>query len=104
MKMRVRGSLLVGNENAILAKVLPKALNYPSDSELCKQIERERSTGAAILSDCLHGRYLSGDTEKLCRFTRTLNARAKNAAKAAQSAQEALDASTGQERIEGWWK
>jgi len=46
---------------------------------------------------------MSNDPEELRRFTRTLTARAKNTAKAAQSAQIALDAATGQERMEGWY-
>ena len=105
MKMKVRDSLPFGRESAISAKVLAEALGFPSDRELRKQIERERAAGAVILSDCHRGGYyLSNDPEELRRFTRTLNARAKNTAKAAQSAQEALDAATGQERMEGWWK
>ncbi len=104
MKMRVRDSLPYGRVNAIPAKFLAEALGFPSDRELRKQIERERAAGAVILSDCHRGGYyLSDDPEELRRFTRTLNARAKNTAKAAQSAQKALDASTGQESIEGWY-
>ena len=104
MKMKVRDRLPFGREIAIPAKVLAEALGFPSDRELRKQIERERAAGVVILSDCHHGGYyLSNSPEELRRFTRTLNARAKNT-KAAQSAQEALDAATGQERIEGGWK
>ena len=44
------------------------------------------------------------DPAELARFAKTLNARARNTIKAAQSAQIALDAATGQERMEGWWK
>ena len=57
-----------------------------------------------ILSDpCGGGYYLSDDPAELKRFTKTLNARAKNTIKAAQSAQMALDAATGQESVEGWY-
>lgn len=105
MKMKVRDSLPFGRENIIPAKVLAGDLGFPSDRDLRKQIERERAAGAVILSDCHRGRYcLSNDPEKLRRFTRTMNARAKNTAKAAQSAQETLDAATEQEKMEGWWK
>lgn len=105
VKMKVHDALPNGRENAIPAKVLAEALGFPSDRVLRKQIERERAAGAVILSDCRRGGYyLSNDPEELRRFTRTLNARARNTAKAAKSAQMALDAATGQERMEGWWK
>ena len=105
MKLKVRDALPFGRENAIPAKVLADALGIPTTRVLRKQIERERAAGAVILSDCHRGGYyLSDDPEELRRFTRTLMARAKNTAKAAQSAQIALDAATGQERMEGWWK
>ena len=102
--MKVQSSLFYGRENAIPSKVLAEALGYPSTRELQKQIERERAAGAVILSDSHGGGYyLSNDPDELRRFTRTLNARARNTIKAAQSAQMALDAATGQQRMEGWW-
>ena len=105
VKLKVREALPLGRENAIPAKALADALGFPTTRELRKQIERERAAGAVILSDCHRGGYyLSNDPEELRRFTRTLTARAKNTAKAAQSTQIALDAATGQERMEGWWK
>lgn len=104
MELKVRDSLHYGRDNAIPSKVLAAALGYPSVRELQKQIERERIAGAVILSDpCGGGYYLSNDPEELKRFTRTLNSRAKNTIKAAQSAQMALDAATGQESVEGWY-
>lgn len=103
MKMRVRDSLPFGRENAIPSKVLAEALGFSSDRDLQKQIERERAAGAVILSDCHRGGYyLSNDPEELRRFTRTLNARARNTLRAAKSAQDALDAVTGQERMGEW--
>lgn len=105
VKLKVRDALPFGREKAIPAKALADALGFPTTIELRKQIERERAAGAVILSDCHRGGYyLSNDPEELRGFTRTLTARAKNTAKAAQSAQIALDAATGQERMEGWWK
>ena len=102
--MKVRDSLQYGRDNAIPSKVLAEALGYQSIRDLQKQIERERTAGAVILSDpCGGGYYLSNDPEELKRFTRTLNARARNTIKAAQSAQMALDAATGQERMAGWY-
>lgn len=102
--MRVFGFLHYGRENAIPAKSLAKALGFRSVRDLQKQIERERAAGGVILSDpCGGGYYLSNDPAELRRFTQTLNARAKNTLKAAESAQRALDAATGKESIAGWY-
>ena len=104
MRFRVRDSLRYGKAAAIASKPLAEALGFQSVRDLQKQIERERAAGAVILSDpCGVGYYLSNDPVELARFTRTLNARAKNTMKAAQSAQMALDAATGQESIAGWY-
>lgn len=105
MEMKVHDSLPFGRANAIPSKILVKVLGLKSDRELQKLIAMERAAGAVILSDSYRGGYYrSNDPEELRRFTRTLHARARNTAKAAQSAQEALDAATGQERMEGWWE
>lgn len=102
--MKVFDSLRYGKENAVPSKILAKALGFQSVRDLQKQIERERAAGAVILSDpCGGGYYLSDDPAELLRFTRTLNARARNTIKAAQSAQMALDAATGQETMAGWY-
>ncbi len=104
MDMKVFDSLHYGKENAIPSKALAKALGFQSVRDLQKQIERERAAGAVILSDpCCGGYYLSNDPAELLRFTRTLEARARNTIKAAESAHRALDAATGQESIEGWY-
>lgn len=104
MDMKVFDSLHYSKENAIPSKALAQALGYQSVRDLQKQIERERAAGAVILSDpCGGGYYLSNDPAELLRFTRTLNARARNTIKAAQSAQIALDAATGQETMAGWY-
>ena len=95
--MKVYDVLQYGKENAIPAKTLAQVLGFPSVRDLQKQIERERSAGAVILSDaCGGGYYLSNDPVELRRFTRTLYARAANTLKAAESAQRALDAATGE--------
>ena len=102
--MRVYDVLHYGLDNAIPTKDLVQMLGLQSDRELRKMVERERAAGAVILSDCRRGGYyLSDDPEELLRFTRTLQSRAKNTAKAAQSAQRALDAAAGQEVIGGWY-
>ena len=102
--MKVYKSLQYGRENAIPSKTLAEVLGFRSIRELQKVVELERAAGAVILSDpCGGGYYLSDDPEELRRFTRTLNARARNTLRAAESAQRALDAATGQERMDGWW-
>lgn len=93
--MKVFDSLHYGKENAIPSKALAQALGFQGVRDLQRQIERERAAGAVILSDpCGGGYYLSTDAEELRRFTQTLNARAKNTLRAAESAQRALDAAT----------
>lgn len=102
--MKVYESLKYGKENAIPSKKLAEALGFQTVRDLQKQIERERAAGAVILSDPHGGGYyLSDAPEELRRFTRTLEARARNTLKAAESARRALDAATGQERIPGWF-
>ena len=96
--MKIFDSLKYGRENAIPSKELAETLGFRSVRDLQKAVEAERAAGAVILSDpCGGGYYLSDDPAELRRFTRTLNARAKNTLKAAESAQRALDAATGQE-------
>ena len=102
--MKVFDFLHYGRENAIPSKALAEALGFRSVRDLQKQIEQERAAGGVILSDpCGGGYYLSNDPAELRRFTQTLNARAKNTLKAAESAQRALNAATGQESIAGWY-
>lgn len=97
----VRDSLSFGRMNSIPSKRLASILGFRSVRALQKQIERERAAGAVILSDPRGGGYyLSEDPVSLERFIRTLNARAANTLRAAQSAQRALDAAAGQARLE----
>lgn len=92
MKFPVRDSLRFGRENAISSKLLASLLGFPTVRDLQRQVERERAAGAVILCDSQGaGYYLSNDPAELKRFTRTLEARAKNTIRAAQSAQRALD-------------
>ncbi len=104
MNFRVRDSLHYGKSNAIRSKALAKSLGFRSVRDLQKRIELERAHGAVILSDaCGAGYYLSNDPSELERFTRTLNARARNTIRAEESAQRALNNLTGQEIISGWY-
>lgn len=105
MELKVYDYLHYGKDQAVRTKDLAEALGFRTVRDLQKQVERERAAGAVILSDPQGaGYYLSDDPVELRRFTQTLNARAANTLKAAESAQRALDAATGQQRIEGWWK
>lgn len=100
---RISKILPVGRENAISSAALAEIMGCKTVRELQKQVERERLAGAVILSDTHSGGYyLSDDPAELRRFIRTLNARARNTLRAAESAQMALNAVTGQECMEGW--
>ena len=104
MKFPIRDSLRFGRENAISSKLLASLLGFSTVRDLQRQVERERAAGAVILCDSQGaGYYLSNNPAELKRFTRTLEARAKNTIRAAQSAQRALDNATGQESMEGWY-
>ena len=105
MVFRVRDVLPYGKSAAIAAKPLASSLGFRSVRELQKQIERERSAGAVILSTTQNGGgyFLSNDPNELRRFTRTLEARARNTIKSAESANKALDEAIGQILMEGWY-
>ena len=105
LKLIVYDYLHFGRENSVRSKDLAKALGFRSVRELQRAVEQERAAGAVILSTTQNGGgyFLSNAPNELRWFTRTLEARARNTFKAAQSAQMALDAATGQESIEGWY-
>ena len=104
MRKCVHDTLRYGRENAIPSQTLAQSLGFRSVRDLQKAVEAERAAGAVILSDTHGGGYyLSNDPEELQKFTRTLYARARNTMKAAESAQRALDAATGQLRMAGWF-
>ena len=104
MARKVYDYLRFGKENAIPSKTLATALGFRSVRDLQKQVETERAAGCVILCDSQGaGYYRSKDPAELQRFTQTLYARAKNTLKAAESAQRALDAATGQLRIPRWY-
>lgn len=92
-----------GREAAIPARDLARIAGVSSTRLLQRQIEQERAGGAVILSRSDGGYYRSSDPDELRRFIRTLDARSRNTAKAMRSAQAALDALTGQDRVKGWW-
>ena len=104
MKANVYDALQFGRRNAIPAKALMQLLGFKCKRDLQKQIERERNAGFVILADFESGGYFkSNDPEELRQFTRTMNAKAVHTLRALESAERALDAATGQQRIKGWW-
>lgn len=104
MKKCVHDALPYGREHAIPSQTLASILGFRSVRDLQKAVEAERAAGYVILSDTTGGGYyLSDDPDELRRFTRTLYARARNTMRAAESAQRALDAATGQMRMPGWF-
>ena len=100
---RIYDLLPEGRAAAIPSKDLARIAGVPTVRLLQRQIERERAGGAVILSRSDGGYYRSSDPDELRRFIRTLDARAKNTARAAASARQALDAATGQTRMAGWF-
>ena len=104
MKKCVHDALPLGREHAIPSQTLAQILGFRSIRDLQKAVEAERAAGYVILCDSQGaGYYRSDDPDELRRFTRTLYARARNPMKAAESAQRALDAATGQLRMAGWF-
>lgn len=98
MRTKVYEALQYGRENAIRSEALAALLGYKSVRELQKQVELERAAGAVILCDSQGaGYYRSNDPVELRRFINTLNSRAKNTVRAAESAQRALNDLTGQD-------
>lgn len=73
---RIADLLHPGAENAIPRREL-MTLTGLSDRELRLMIEVERRQGTPILSDCLHGYFLPGDSAERDRCVRSLRRRAK---------------------------
>lgn len=104
MKMKVQSVLQYGKENAISSDALVELLGLGLKRNLQKQIASERAAGAVILTDFERGGYfLSNDPDELKEFIHNVRAKAANTMKAARPAEMALDAATGQERVEGWF-
>lgn len=102
LKLKIFDSLPFGRENAVPSEVLADALGFSSVRELQHAVQKEREAGAVILSTTSDGGgyFRSNDPEELHRFVRTLNSRARNTLRAAESAQRVLEAATGQMRLE----
>lgn len=82
-----------GKGNAVNAQHLADTLGFDSVRELQREIARERTAGAVILSTCESGGgyYRPGSTQEVQWFVRTLENRAKNTFKALQSSRTYLE-------------
>ena len=74
-QLRIADLLLPGAENAIPRRDL-MALTGCTDRELRRLIEAERRLGTPILSDCIGGYFLPGDSAERERCVRSLRRRA----------------------------
>lgn len=72
---RVADLLHLGAENAVSRRDL-MTLTCFSDRELRLRIEAERRQGIPILSDCIHGYFLPGNSAERERCVRSLRRRA----------------------------
>ncbi|WP_154658735.1 hypothetical protein [Agathobaculum desmolans] len=99
--MRISEYLPTGKENAIPSRALADMLGFDTVRELQKAIERERQSGAVILSTCTEGGgyFLPANETEIREFIRTLSNRAKNTRRSMESALDALDGMTGQMRL-----
>lgn len=97
-----------GAAHAIPTAALVALCGFRSARELQRQIERERMTGALILSRSGDGGgyYLPDDGEagrrEIAAFVRTVNARAVNSLRTLQTARRALKQLDGQTAMEGY--
>ncbi len=98
--MKISDYLPTGKENAVPSKELAARLGFDTVRDLQRAVERERQSGAVILSTCTDGGgyYLSDDPLEIAAFIRTLNTRASNTLRSLESARAALDELTGQDR------
>ncbi|MGI6181915.1 MAG: hypothetical protein ACOYIE_07545 [Agathobaculum sp.] len=99
--MRISEYLPTSKENAIPSGTLAGMLGFDTVRELQKAIERERQSGAVILSTCTEGGgyFLPANEQEIREFIRTLSNRAKNTRRSMESALDALDGMTGQMRL-----
>ncbi|WP_024295640.1 hypothetical protein [Lacrimispora indolis] len=84
----VMEALQTGKENAISAQELCTYLKFDNVRELQKEIARERTAGAVILSTCHDGGgyFLPSSDQEVKQFIRTLESRARNTFAALRSA------------------
>lgn len=91
-RMIVMDVLPAGKENAVSSEALCNRLGFESVRELQKEIARERTAGAVILSTCQEdgGYFLPGNVREVKEFIKTLESRGRNTLMALKSARELL--------------
>ena len=106
MKNIVEQHLPRGRENAIPAKQLAALMGFASVRMLQKEIERERASGAIILSknEDGGGYFKPAYPREIERFIHTLSSRARHTFAALESARDELSRLTGQCEFEEWRK
>jgi len=97
--------LPVGAENAMSKQTLVALCGYSSVRQLQEKVAIERANGAVILSSSSGGFFRPSSGEKgrqeMKSYVSTMDARAKNTFKAAESAKAALAVLEGQQRMDG---
>lgn len=88
--VRMADFLSHGPENGITLRHLEKLTNLPG-REVRRQIERERRSGALILSDNQHGYFLAADPVEAQRFARSMLNRAEEIRKTARAVEAAAE-------------
>lgn len=78
-----------GAENAVSRRDLMTLTGF-SDRELRLRIEAERRRGCPILSDCVHGYFLPGDSAERDRCVRSLRRRAGEIMETANAIEQAV--------------
>ena len=86
---RVSDLLLSGAENAVSRRDL-MSMTGMSDRELRLMIESERRQGIPILSDCIHGYFLPGDSSERDRCVKSMRHRAGEILRSAAAIEKAV--------------
>lgn len=92
LRLIVADILPHGKENVVSAEALCNRLGFESIRELQKEIARERTAGAVILSTCQEdgGYFLPGNVQEVKDFIKTLENRGRNTLRALESARKLL--------------
>ena len=86
---RVSDLLLSGAENAVSRRDL-MSMTGMSDRELRLMIESGRRQGIPILSDCIHGYFLPGDSSERDRCVKSMRHRAGEILRSAAAIEKAV--------------
>ena len=90
--------LSVGEDNALSARELAGVMGW-NVRDVTRAIQRARVAGAPICASS-SGYYLGGNADELRRYVRALDRRLREIRKTREGLGRALDAATGQTRLE----